>query len=52
VRGPNAFDDVKQQAIGATDGVFRLFLIVSSGPDSLETAVGPGSNAFVVRASK
>jgi hypothetical protein len=49
LRGPNSWDGITNQPLGATDGVFRLFLVVS-GPRG-ET-VGPGSNAFIVRTSK
>jgi hypothetical protein len=55
VRGPNSFDETKQQAIGVTSGVFRLILFVASAPGDGPPAT-PGSlgisNAFVVRTSK
>jgi len=50
VVGPNSWDGITNQPLGATDGIFRLFLIVSRA-----TAIGevsPGSNAFVVRTAK
>jgi hypothetical protein len=54
VRGPNAFDEIKQQALGVTAGVFRLTLFVASVPGDGAPAA-PGSlgisNAFVVRTS-
>lgn len=55
VQGPNTFDEIKQQAIGATDGVLRLFFSVASAPgDGAPQAPGSlgVSNAFVVRTSK
>lgn len=55
VQGPNSFDVIKQQAIGATDGVFQLFLAVASAPGDgappAPSSLGM-SNAFVVRTSK
>ena len=55
VRGPNAFDEIKQQAIGVTDGVFRFGLFVTSAPgDGAQAAPGSLgiSNAFSVRTSQ
>jgi len=52
LRGPNAFDVTKQQAIGVTSGVFRLVLWVASAPgDGAPPAPGSLgiSNRFVVR---
>ena len=54
VRGPNGFDEIKQQAIGVTSGVFRLMLFPASAPgDGAPSAPGSLgiSNAFVVRTS-
>jgi hypothetical protein len=52
VRGPNAFDEIKKQPIGVTDGVFRLSLFVATGRGDGAPAA-PGSlglsNAFSVR---
>ncbi len=52
VHGPNAFDEVKQQGIGVTNGVFRLFLFVGAAPGDVPPPA-PGSlgisNAFIVR---
>lgn len=54
VRGPNGFDEGKQQAIGITSGVFRLVLSVASAPGDGAPAA-PGalgiSNAFAVHTS-
>lgn len=54
VQGPNVFDGVRQRALGATSGVFRLKFFVSSArgyrvPGARDTLVV--SNAFIVRTS-
>ena len=55
LQGPNVFDPSKQQAVGATSGMFRLALSVRSAPGDGAPAA-PGSlgmsNAFVVRTSR
>ena len=52
VRGPNAFDEIKQQAIGVTSGEFR-FDAVRGKRSGRRRPSAPGSlgisNAFVVR---
>ena len=52
VEGPNMFDEVKQQAIGATTGKFRLSLSLRGVPGESAPQL-PGtlgvSNAFIVR---
>ena len=55
VRGPNTFDEAKQEGIGVTSGSFRLMLFVASTHgDAAPPAPGSLgiSNAFVVRTSK
>jgi hypothetical protein len=55
VEGPNAFDPIKQQALGETNGVFRLYLAVANARgDGAPAAPGTlgESNAFSVRTSK
>jgi hypothetical protein len=51
VVGPNVYDEIKQQAIGVTNGVFRLSLDIASAPGGAPRLSGSlgVSNAFVVR---
>jgi hypothetical protein len=55
VEGPNDFDGIHQQGIGATEGVFRLHLPVASARgDGAPAAAGSlgVSNAFTVHTRK
>jgi hypothetical protein len=55
VQGPNLYDEIQQQGLGATSGTLRLSLLVASarGDGAREAPGSLGvSNAFIVRTAK